>query len=164
MSSKLEKFLKEYKIRHDLILHKKVFTAFDKAATLRIRPKAVGKTLVIKADKDFIIILIPASKNLDKSKFKKVINSQMRKNGLAAVKNIDFTTERWIKKNLKGAKIGAIPPFGNLWKMQTFFDSSLLNEKSIFVSAGDYGASLKIPPEIFKKIPNFNFGRFSKSR
>ncbi len=167
MNKKLEKFLEKNKIKCELICHRKVFTALDKAITLRVKPKTVGKTLVLKLGSPaggFALVLIPANKNLDKGKFKEFINKQRKKEGLAAVKNVDFTTEPWIKKNLKGIKIGAIPPFGNLWKMRTFFDKGLLREKSILVSAGDHNHSLKISPKIFQKILGCNFGYFSKPR
>ncbi len=164
VNKKLERFLAENKIKYDLVSHKKVFTAFDKAATLKVRPKTVGKTLVIKIDKNFAIVLIPANKNFDKGKFKKAINKQRKKNGLVAAKNIDFATERWIKKNLKGAKIGAVPPFGQLWKSPTLIEKSFLKEKEVFLSSGDYSQSLKVSPKIFQKLNNFVFGVFGKPR
>ncbi len=164
MNSKLEKFLNNNKIRYELIRHRKVFTAYDKAATLKVKPKIVGKTLVVKMGKNFAMVLIPANKNFDKGKFKKVINKQRKKEGLSLIKNVDFATEIWIKKNLKGAKIGAIPPFGALWRVQAFIERGFLKEGAIFVSAGDYNQSLKISPKIFQKMSDFIFGSFSKPR
>lgn len=164
---KLQKFLDNNKIKYDLIKHRIVYTAFDKAQTLRIPQKIVGKTLVVKfnpigksaasygAGKNYALVLIPANKNLDKGKFKKV----------AKVKNIDFVTENWVKKNLKGVKIGAVPPFGNLWKLSTFIDRSLMKQSKIIVNGGNWNWSIKISPTVFKKaISDFNIGSFSKSR
>lgn len=164
---KLQKFLDNNKVKYDLIKHRIVYTAFDKAQTLRIPQKIVGKTLVVKfnpigksaasygAGKNYALVLIPANKNLDKGKFKKV----------AKVKNIDFVTENWVKKNLKGVKIGAVPPFGNLWKLPTFIDRSLMKQSKIIVNGGNWNWSIKISPTVFKKaISDFNIGSFSKSR
>jgi len=64
-------FLEKAKVKYELIKHRKVFTAQDKAATLKVKPNIIGKTLVLKIDKRISVVLIPANKNLDKNKFKK---------------------------------------------------------------------------------------------
>ena len=152
---KLIKFLDSAKIKYETIKHRKVFTAFDKAATLRVPPKIVGKTLVIKLEKSPALVLIPANKNLDKQRLKKI----------AKAKNIDFIKEAWMKKNLKGIKIGAVPPFGNLWKLPTFADKGLFRNQKIIINGGEYTFSIKIKAGDMKKlIPDLVMGNFSKSR
>jgi len=138
-----------------MIKHRTVYTAFDKAATLKVKPNLIGKTLVLKTDVNLGIVLIPANKNLDKNKFRKI----------ARAKKVDFTTERLIKNKFKGVKVGAIPPFGELWKTQTFMDRGLFNNPKIIINSGDYNFSIKISPAVLKKIvPNLTIGNFSKSR
>jgi Ala-tRNA(Pro) deacylase len=155
VSQKLIKFLEKNKVKYEPVKHRIVYTAYDKAQTLRFPQKIVGKTLVLRFDKNVALLLIPANKNLDKVKFKKV----------ARVRNADFVKEAWMKKNLKGVKIGAIPPFGNLWRLPSFFDKSLTNQPEIIVNGGDYNWSIKISPNVFKKlIPDLVIGSFSKAR
>ncbi len=152
---KLIKFLEKNKTKYEIIKHRTVYTAFDKAATLRVPPKIIGKTLVVKLDKNQALVLIPANKNLDKQKLKKI----------AKAKSIDFIKEAWMKKNLKGIKIGAVPPFGNLWKLQTFMDRGLVQNPKIIVNSGDYVFSIKISPSVLKKIiKDLVIGNFSKAR
>jgi len=161
---KVVKFLEDRKIKYELIEHRTVYTAYDKAATLRVPQKIIGKTLVVKLDtKEFILVLIQANKNLDKVKIKKAVNVLRKKAGQKAVKKISFAKEVWIKKNLKGVKLGAIPPFGKLWKLSVFIDRGLLRNSRIIVSAGDYNWSIKISSVNFKKLePDLIAGSFSK--
>jgi len=152
---RLIKFLEKNKTKYEIIKHRTVYTAFDKAATLRVTPKIIGKTLLVKLDKNPALVLIPANKNLDKQKLKKI----------AKIKSIDFIKEAWMKKNLKGIKIGAIPPFGNLWKLQTFLDRGLAQNQKIIINGGNYTFSIKIKTGDMKKlIPDLVMGNFSKSR
>jgi len=147
--------LEKNKVKYEAIQHRIVYTAFDKAATLKVPERIVGKTLVMKMDKKIGLALIPANKVLDKEKFKK----------MAKAKNVDFIKEAWMKKNLKGLKVGAIPPFGNLWRLLTFIDKSLLNQPKIIINGGDYNFSIKITPASLKKlIPDLVIGNFSKAR
>jgi len=152
---KIINFLEKNKVKYEAIQHRIVYTAFDKAATLKVPERIVGKTLVMKMDKKIGLALIPANKVLDKEKFKK----------MAKAKNVDFIKEAWMKKNLKGLKVGAIPPFGNLWRLLTFIDKSLLNQPKIIINGGDYNFSIKITPASLKKlIPDLVIGNFSKAR
>jgi Ala-tRNA(Pro) deacylase len=152
---KVINFLEKSKVRYELIKHRTVYTAFDKAATLRVKPKIIGKMLIVRLDKNPALVLIPANKNLDKQKLKK----------LAKIKNIDFIKEAWMKKNLKGIKIGAVPPFGNLWGLRTFLDRGLTQNPEIIINSGDYNFSIKISPAVLKKItPDLIIGNFSQTR
>jgi len=161
---KIIKFLGQNKIKYEIINHRTVFTAYDKAATLKVKPNMIGKTLVLKTDKDLVIALIPGNKNLDKNKAKKEINIWRRKQGLKPTKNVDFISEAVMKNKFKGIKIGAVPPFGNLYKLPTVVDRGLLKEKNIFLNSGIYESSFKISPAVFKKMGNSIEGSFSKAK
>jgi Ala-tRNA(Pro) deacylase len=150
--TKITKYLDKNKIKYEITEHKKVFTAYDKAATLKIKPNVIGKTLVLKTDKDLVMVLVAGDKNLDLAKIKKA----------AKVKKIDFISETVIKNKFKGVKLGAIPPFADMWKLPLFMDRGFAKEKNIFVSSGVYEASFKISPKVFEKTAVL--GNFSKAK
>jgi Ala-tRNA(Pro) deacylase len=159
---KIIKFLEKGKVlpagrqvKYEIVKHKTVYTAYDKAQTLKVPEKMIGKTLVFKTDGKLAMALIPANKNLDKEKIKKLLKA----------KKVDLVSERLIKNKFKGVKVGAIPPFGNLWGLGTFADKSLINQPKIILNGGDYNFSIKISPVSFKKlIPELVIGSFSKPR
>jgi Ala-tRNA(Pro) deacylase len=163
LPKKIINFLEKNKIKYKIIEHKKVFTAYDKAQTLKVPPRVVGKSLVVRWGKEAAIVLIAANKNLDKVKLKKTVNKKLKKEGKKIIKNISFVTETWMKNNLKGVKIGAIPPFGSLWKLPTFVDKSLLRQRKIIVNSGDNNFSVQLSTSEFKKkIPEMIVASFSK--
>ena len=162
---KVINFLEKSKVKYELIEHKTVYTAFDKARTLKLKQNMVGKTLVLKTDRDLAVVLIPANKNLDKNKFKKLVNDWRKKTGQKPVKVIDFASERLIKNKFKGIKLGAVPPFGNLFKLPTFINKSLLGLPNIIINSGDYNLSIKIKGDFLKKlVPDLITGSFVKAR
>lgn len=165
ISKKIQRFLDYAKIKYEPIEHRIVYTAFDKAQTLKVHQKIVGKTLVIKFNNGYAIVLIPANKNLDKGKLKKTANNWLKKQNIKTVKSIDFAKEVWMKKNLKGVKVGAVPPFGILWKLPTFIDLSLINQQKIIINSGSCNWSIRINPVYLKKLmPDLVTGKFSKPR
>ena len=114
------------------------------------------KTLVLKADNNFCLALIPASKNLDFNKAKKTLNSYLKKKEKKAVKKISFATEAWMKNNISG-NIGATPPFNFLLPkkkeepLPVLVDSSLLKEPQVLINTGDYKFALKVRPAALSK-------------
>lgn len=153
--AKVIKFLDATKTKYETLGHKTVFTAHDKAATLKAPEKQIGKTLVVKLDNQLALVLIPANRNLDKKKVIKV----------AKAKKMDFVTERLIKGKIKGAKVGAVPPFGALWKIPTFADRNFLKNSKIIVSSGDYNYSFKMTPAHYKKaVPDAIVGDLGKAK
>ena len=155
VSKKIISFLEKNKVKYEILKHRTVYTAFDKAKTLKIPEKMVGKTLVLKTDGKLAMVLIPANKNLDKEKIKKLLKA----------KKVELVSERLIKNKFKGVKVGAIPPFGNLWGLRTFIDNSLMREKEIILNGGDYNFSIKLKSkEIKKLVPDSIFGNFGKKK
>ena len=190
---KVINFLEKGKVKYEAIGHRTVYTAFDKAKTLKRGPlaggwrvgrspeKMVGKTLILKMDGKLTVVLIPANKNLDLQKFKKLAKALpaacLPDRQGRQVKKIDFASERLIKNKFKarlpryakhcgqGVKVGAIPPFGNLWGLRTFIDNFLMREKEIILNSGDYNFSIKISSNQLKKIlPDAIFGNFSEKK
>ena len=155
--------LDKNKVKYKILDHKKVYTAWDLAETEHLKPQDIAKTLVVKLDKEYALAVLPASKNLDKVKFKKVVNQFKKKQGLKSVKKVDLAKESWIKKNIKG-KVGATPPFGSLFKMATFVDRSLLTKPDLIINSGDYIKSLKIKSKAFVKVESPVKGSFSKKK
>jgi Ala-tRNA(Pro) deacylase len=150
---KIIKFLEKENIKYQIIKHKTVYTAFDKSATLKLPEKIIGKTLILKTNGKLAMALIPASKKLDLQKIKK----------LTKVKKVQLVSEKIIKNKLKGVKIGAVPPFGQLWNLPVFIDRSLLKEKEIILNSGNYNFSIKISPKELKKL-NFIEGSLGKPK
>jgi len=140
--AKLSAFLNKNKVGYEPVEHRTVYTALDKAATLRVKPGLIVKTLILKAGKEIIMVVLAGNRNLNKVKFKKA----------AKLKNFDFISEKLMKTKFKDFKAGAVPPFGLLFKIPCFVDKNLLKEKIVYASAGNYETSLKISPKILEKL------------
>ena len=166
ISKPLQNFLTERKIKYEVVEHKIVYTAHDKAATLHIKPEIVGKTIAVVFDwKNYALGLIPGNKNLDKKKVLTAFNAQHKKAGKRGFKKIDFAKEAWMKKNFKGVDVGATPPFGLLYNLPFFIDNSLLKQAKIIVNAGKYNLSFKISPSNLLKLNNKTIeGNFSVAK
>jgi Ala-tRNA(Pro) deacylase len=163
ISKKITNYLDGKKYKYQVIEHKTTFTAWDTAQTEKVKPQEVAKALVMKADNDYLLALLPSNKNLDKQKLLKIINAQRKKNKEKKYKKIDLAKEAWMKKNLPG-KVGATPPFSEIVKLNIYIDNLLAKNKKIYVGSGEYTESLLISISQYLKMEKPAKGSFGKTK
>jgi len=171
LPKKLLQLLESKKAKYDLVAHKKVFTAWDCAQTLHVKPSQVVKTLVLKLQgKDPVIVLLGADRNLDQKKFVKVAHNWLRNPKSSAVNfelqsrvvsRLSFADEAWMKKKIIG-RVGATLSFGSLLKFPTFVDKALLKQKALILGIGSYEESLAMKTSEFLKVEPVVTGSFSE--
>jgi len=155
ISKKLIKKLEEAKVKHEIVCHKKVFTAFDAAATLKVKLEQVVKSLLIKAGKDFYLALLPANRNLDFKKLSKVLNVD--------VKKVSIPKEKVMTQKYK-VKPGAMSAFGSVYKIPVVLDKSLIKVRDGIFSSGSFVESLRIKTKDYLHLENPVIGIFSVAK
>ncbi|MDD5110396.1 MAG: YbaK/EbsC family protein [Patescibacteria group bacterium] len=139
--AKVKAYLKKAKKPFEEITHKTVFTAYDIAQTLKRNLKEVGKTLLVKTDKAYVLVVVPASHRLDFAKLKKALK----------VKKVEMVPEKVMAKMLK-VKAGALTAFGKLHKLPLVVDRSLLKTKDVILQAGSFTDSVRMKVKDFVKM------------
>lgn len=150
---KLLSYLDKAKIGYKIVRHKTVYTAYDAAQTLGVKLGEIAKTLVIKADKIYLLAVLPASHKLDLGKLKKV----------AKAKKIEIAKEGMMKKIFK-IKPGAITPFGQIYKVPVYVDKSMIKVKQITAGAGTFEESVVMTAKNFLKATGGILGIFGKKK
>jgi len=151
---KILNYLERNKVKFEKIVHKTVYTAYDLAQTLKEKLDKIAKTLIIKTEKGYSLLVLPASKLADLKKLKKFLKA----------KKIEIAREGVMKKFFK-IKPGTITPFATLHKkVPLYIDKTLLKAKEIFVSAGSYTDSLRLKIKDFLKLEKPKKGDFGKKK
>ena len=163
ISKSIHNYLEKNKYKYEIIEHKTTYTAWDKAQTEKVKPQEIAKTLVMKADGEYILALVPSNRNLDKNKLLKLINTNKKKKGEKTAKKIDFAKEVWMKKNILG-KVGAVPAFKGLLKLEIYLDNLLAKNKKIQIGSGEYTVSIKLNIKDYLKKEEVIRGSFSRTR
>lgn len=148
----VETYLKKQNVPFEAIEHKIVYTAYDLAATLKEKLEGIGKTLLIKADNGFVLVLLPANRRLDLVKLKKALGA----------KKLSVVSEKEMIAKLK-VKAGGLSSFGTLHKAEVFVDSALLKASKILVAAGSFTDHVRMKARDFVKLENAKTGNISSA-
>ena len=152
---KLAKYLEKAKVKHNILEHKTVYTAYDTAVTMGKKLNEVVKTLLVAADKDYYLVLLPADHNLD---FKKLIAHIGKITG-KKIKAVKIPSEE-VMKNLLKVKAGAMSAFGGFHKLPIVIEKNLLKTKKAVFSSGSFNHSVEMAVKDFVKLENAALGSF----
>ena len=139
-----EKFLKSFDQSLEVImLENSARTAQDAAKALDCNVGAIVKSLLFRAEDDFILCLVAGDKRCSLNKLKKIKNE----------KDISMASAEEVKTQT-GYTIGGVSPVGHLEKIEIMIDNSLERFNELFAAAGHPNCIFKINFKDIKKITN----------
>jgi Ala-tRNA(Pro) deacylase len=140
---RIRRWLQESGVAFRVLHHDPVYTS-EEAAAARGTPLASGaKALVVKAGERFVLLVLPADRKADSRKVKDALG----------IKELRFATPEEVDK-LTGLKPGSIPPFGTFFRLQTYCDPALGENRSINFNAGDHSTSVQMTYEDYVRVEN----------
>jgi Ala-tRNA(Pro) deacylase len=122
--------------------HRATFTAQQMAAEEHVSGMTVAKPVVIKANNNFYMCVLPACHKID---------FDMLKEQLGA-KQIDLADEKEMARIFGDCALGAEPPFGNLYHLETIMDQSLEDDNEIVFQAGTHEQAIRISMDDYKRL------------
>ncbi|MCK4745203.1 YbaK/EbsC family protein [Candidatus Parcubacteria bacterium] len=133
LPKRITNFLEKHNVNYEILEHKTVYTAFDAAQTLGKKLSEIAKTLAVKADRKYFLLVIPADRKVDFEKLERLLKVKKAK----IVKEID------IKKIFK-VNPGTLIPFVAFHKIPVYLDKTLLKNRIVIVSGGSHTESVKL--------------------
>jgi prolyl-tRNA editing enzyme YbaK/EbsC (Cys-tRNA(Pro) deacylase) len=144
--------------KYAIVTHRKVYTAYDAAQTLKKKLDEIVKNLLIKTDKGFVLVLLPASKNVNLKELKKLMNASGK-----GVKTVEIPKEGSMVRLLK-VKPGAMSAFGRFHDLEVYMDKNLRKVKKAIFSSGSLTDSFEMAIKEFEKLEQPVVGAFSEAK
>ena len=126
-----------------IVLDTTARTAKDAANSLKCELGAIVKSLVFRAENDFLICLVSGDKRCSLNKLKKILNK----------KDVSMANADQVKENT-GFSIGGVAPVGHLKKLNIIVDKSLNRFKYVYGAAGHPDCVFKITYDKLIKLTN----------
>jgi len=104
-----------------------------------------AKAMIVKAkgtQTRFVMRVLPADLRFDNSRLKVLLQA----------KDIRLATEHEVSELTGGVQPGAVPPFGNLFRLEVVADHKLFGNEKIVFNAGDRSFSVAMRAEDYKRI------------
>ena len=140
--ARLESYLQEMKVPFTHSVHALAFTAQQVAEAEHISGRVVAKTVVLVVDGAFALAIVPADCVVDLNELRHAMGAS----------HLRLATEREIQDLFPDCELGAMPPFGNLYGLPVYVESSLAQQRTIAFNAGTH-----------RDMVHMNFGDFRRA-
>lgn len=137
-------FLDETSTKYEVSEHRPTFTAQQMAAEQHVPGMKVAKPVVIKADTEHYMCVVPACCKVDLD----VLRTQL------GADTVELADEGELAKLFPDCALGAEPPFGGLYGMLTFLDSSLEDDDYIVFQGGTHDKSIRMEMSAYIRLAN----------
>jgi Ala-tRNA(Pro) deacylase len=131
--AKLIDFLNQGKVRYEIIHHPEAFTAQELAAIEHVKGRSHAKVVMVRADDELLMTVLPADHRLDLEKLSRLTGRQTA-----------LATEAEFKALFPDCAVGTMPPFGQLYGVATYLDASLTDADKIVFEAGTHSDAIKM--------------------
>ncbi|PIY69549.1 aspartate--tRNA(Asn) ligase [Candidatus Roizmanbacteria bacterium CG_4_10_14_0_8_um_filter_39_9] len=146
----IKQLLDSREVTYEVMEHKPVFTSVEASAARNTTIEQGAKALIMFADKHPIMLVLSANRKVDMKLFK----------AHQKIKDLRMAKPEEVKQ-VAGVEIGAVPPFGNLFNIPLFVDTSLSQNTEIVFNAGDHSKSIRMQYSDFQKSTSPTLDSFS---
>jgi len=138
----LKELLDREGIKYITIQHSLAYTAQEVAAAAHVPGKEMAKTVVAKLDGKPALVVLPAGEkvNFDKLRAK------------TGAHDVELATEQEFAGLFPGCELGAMPPFGNLYGLDTYVSPTLASDDEIAFNAGTHTEVVKMPYRDYERV------------
>lgn len=130
----LKNYLDDNGIKYRAISHSPAYTAQEIASLVHVPGKDLAKTVIVKSEDGYAMVVLPASRKINFDALKTV----MSKNQVELAKEEEF------EKMFPDCELGAMPPFGNLYNMPIYVAKALSEDEEIAFNAGTHTDVIKM--------------------
>ena len=148
---RVQALLRAHQASFSLSSHPPVYTSAQAAEVRGEELKTGAKALIVKADDQFVMLVLPGDRKLDNKRIKTKLGC----------KSFRFATREEVE-GLTGLRIGSIPPFGSLLGTTTYCDRALGDNQRINFNAGSHTESINMGYMDYIKVEKPTLADFSK--
>ena len=148
----VQSFLDEMGISYRTSRHPIAYTAQDLASAEHVPGRQVIKPVVVKADGRFVMCALPASHRVDIDALRVQLEAD----------DVHLVNERKLQELFPDCELGAAPPIGRLYNMETIMDESLIADARVTFQAGTHFDAVTMSLAEYRRAAQPEMGYFSR--
>lgn len=140
--TRLERYLRENGVPYSLHHHPPAFTAQAVAESEHVSGKAVAKVVIVFLDSTMAMLALPASLRVNFARAGEALGA----------KEVRLALEEEFAAAFPDCDLGAMPPFGNLYDLETFVDRHLTGAETLVFNAGTHEDTIHLKYDDFERL------------
>ena len=147
----VRQFLTERRIPFTILGHNPTYTAQHLAQAVHVSGDEVAKTVLLKADREFVLAVLQATHRIDMAELASVLGAE----------EVELATEEEFASIFPDFEPGAVPPLGSQYGMKTLVDRPLIDDESIVFEGNTHSEAIRMSYEDFEDLESPIVGSFT---
>lgn len=140
--AKLKQYLDTEAVPYEVLTHAPAYTAQEVAAAQHVAGRELAKVVIARTGGAFVMAVLPAPRRLDLLKLGAALGGR----------DARLATEAEFAQLFPQCDAGAMPPFGNLFGLPVFVDTSLAADETIVFQAGTHTDTVRLRYDDFAAL------------
>jgi Ala-tRNA(Pro) deacylase len=149
---RLKEYLDDNNIKYVSVSHSPSYTGQELAEAVHISGKEIAKTVILKAENQYVMAVLPASRKIDVRYIEDHVGAQ----------GLRFADENEFTDLFPDCEVGAMPPFGNLYGLPVYSASALSEDEEIVFNAGTHTDAIRMSYSDYEKLVKPTVFHFSE--
>jgi Ala-tRNA(Pro) deacylase len=153
IASTVSNYLMAQDVEYDVLTHPHTATSGESAQAAHVPGSRLAKSVVLEDEQGFLMVVLPSSRQVNLQELHRQLN-----------RNLVLATENELGGLFSDCEIGALPPIGSAYGVETVVDDAIAEQPDIFFEAGDHEQLIHVSAETFQALlgENVQRGRFSE--
>jgi len=137
----LKNYLASQGVAYEVVTHPRASHMMGAAHKAHVPSESVAKGVLLEDGNGYVLAVVPATHHVDLGQLHRWLNRPL---GLA--------TEPELARLFEDCELGAIPPVGAAYGLETIFDDSLGERPDVYLEAGDHRTLIHVKGEDFVRL------------
>jgi len=139
MAMKLADYLRSHPVEYHLVQHPHSANSLEAAQGAHLPLAALAKAVVLEDENEHpVIAVLPASRKIDLDALRAGTGRSLR-----------LASEAGVGERFADCKLGAVPPIGNAYGIETIWDDSVATQPEVYFEAGDHETLVRVKTSDF---------------
>jgi len=153
---KMQEFLADRQVHFDVLEHEATFDSQHLAQAVHVSGRRVAKTVLLRTDHGYryAVAIVPATHLIDLDAVSRILGGA----------NVELATEYEISQRCPDCEMGALPPFGSMYGLETLLDESLQDAQQLVFEGNTHHEAIRMAGEDFIRLESPIIGNFARPR
>jgi len=141
MAISLQEFFESHPMNYSVVSHNYTASSQRTAAAIHRTGYKVAKSVLLKDGESYLLAVLPACHRLHLGQLSQALH-----------RDLELASETEVATTFGDCAVGAIPPAGVLYDLDTIVDEALLEQDDIYFEAGDHEQLIHMKRADFAKL------------
>lgn len=152
IANSLRNFMLTEGVKYDVLRHAHTSCSSETAEAAHIPGDRLAKAVLLEDESGYVLAVLPASRRLALGALHHALQRRL---GLA--------TEDEVGELFRDCELGAVPPFGEAYGIETVLDDSLMEQPEVYFESGNHEELIRVSGDQFRRLlAGWPHGPFSR--